>query len=39
MLAKNYQDMKDKKLAKQAIERLLEIDPSNTWAKRQLAAL
>lgn len=39
LLAKNYQDMKDKKLARGAIERLLEVDPNNTWAKRQMATL
>jgi tetratricopeptide (TPR) repeat protein len=39
LLAKNYQEMKDKKLALKSIERLLEIDPQNPWAKRQLASL
>ena len=39
MLAKNYLEMKDKKLALSTVERLLEVDPNNTWAKRQLATL
>ena len=39
LLAKNYLEMKDKKLALHAVEQLLEVDPKNSWAKRQLAAL
>lgn len=37
MLAKNYLKLEDKKLGRKSIERLLEIDPSNTWAKRTLS--
>jgi tetratricopeptide (TPR) repeat protein len=39
LLAKSYLSLKDKKLAKGALERLLEEDPGNSWAKRQLAAI
>jgi tetratricopeptide (TPR) repeat protein len=39
LLAKNYLSMSNKKLALGAIERLLEIDPHNAWAKRQSATL
>lgn len=39
LLSKNYLEMKDKKLALRSVEQLLEVDPNNTWAKRQLAAL
>lgn len=39
LLAKNYLTMGDKKLAKKAVERLMEVDPKNTWAKRELAVL
>lgn len=38
MLAKNYLKLEDKKLGRKSIERLLEIDPSNTWAKRTLSS-
>lgn len=39
LLSKNYLEMGDKKLAGKALERLLEVDPKNTWAKRQQASL
>lgn len=39
MLAKNYLSMGDNKLALKAVERLLEVDPHNNWAKRHLASL
>lgn len=39
LLAKNYLEMKNKKLAISTLERLLEVDPHNSWAKRQMAAL
>lgn len=39
LLVKNYQLMKDKKLTKKSLEKLVEVDPENSWAKRQLAAL
>ncbi len=39
LLAKNYLEMGAHKLAHKAIEKLLETDPENTWAKRQLATL
>lgn len=39
LLAKNYLKMENKKLALSAIERLLEADPQNSWAKRQEASL
>lgn len=38
-LAKNYFSMGNDKLALSAIERLLEVDPHNNWAKRHLASL
>lgn len=38
LLSKNYLSMGDKKLASKAIERLLEIDPKNSWAKRHQAS-
>jgi protein O-GlcNAc transferase len=38
-LAKNYLSMGDNKLALRAIERLLEVDPSNNWAKRHETSL
>jgi len=38
LLAKCYLAMDDKKLAKRTIERLLDVDPKNPWAKRQLAS-
>lgn len=37
LLAKCYIAMDDKKLSKKTIERLLEVDPKNPWAKRHLA--
>lgn len=39
LLAKNYLKLEDKKLGRKSLERLLEIDPANTWAKRTLSAL
>lgn len=39
LLAKNYLKLEDKKLGRKTLERLLEIDPSNTWAKRTLSGL
>jgi tetratricopeptide (TPR) repeat protein len=38
-LSKNYFSMGDDKLALKAIERLIEVDPHNNWAKRHLASL
>lgn len=34
LLAKNYIKLNDKKLSKKTLERLVTIDPTNTWAKR-----
>lgn len=39
LLTKNYLQMGDKKLARKSVERLLEVDPKNTWAKRQQVTL
>lgn len=39
LLAKNYLKLKDKKLSRKSLERLLEIDPTNSWAKKALASL
>lgn len=39
LLAKNYLEMGANKLARKAIENLLETDPENSWAKRELTAL
>lgn len=39
LLAKNYLSMKDKKLALKALEQLTEVDPEDSWGKRQIAAL
>jgi tetratricopeptide (TPR) repeat protein len=39
LLSKNYLEMGDKKLAIKSLEKLLEVDPKNTWAKRQQASL
>lgn len=39
LLAKNYLKLEDKKLGRRSLERLLEIDPANTWAKRTLSSL
>ncbi len=39
LLAKNYNHLKDDKLLRKTLERLLEIDPKNNWAKRTLSAL
>lgn len=39
MLAKNYLEMKEKKLALKTLEQLAEIDPEDSWTKRQIAAL
>lgn len=39
LLAKNYLHMEDKKLARKTLERLLEVDPKNSWAKRQIASI
>lgn len=38
LLSKCYLAIDDKKLARKAVERLLEVDPKNPWAKRQLAS-
>ncbi len=38
IMAKNYIKIKDKKLAKYSLERLLKVDPTNSWAKRILAS-
>lgn len=38
LLAKNYISMGDEKLALKTIERLLEVDPHNNWAKRHQAS-
>lgn len=38
LLVKNYIKLKDKKLSKKSLDRLLEIDPSNSWAKRTVAS-
>lgn len=39
LLAKNYLTIGDKKLAKKTLERLLEVDNDNSWAKRQISTL
>jgi len=39
LLTKNYLKLEDSKLGRKSLERLLEIDPANTWAKRTLSAL
>lgn len=39
ILTKNYQKLNDKKLTQKSVERLLKIDPNNSWAKRTLVAL
>lgn len=39
LLAKNYILMKDKKLALKALEQLVEVDPEDSWGKRQIAAI
>jgi Tfp pilus assembly protein PilF len=39
LLAKNYLKLEDKKLGRKSLDRLLEIDPANTWAKRTVSAL
>lgn len=39
LLSRNYLSMGDNKLALKAIERLLEVDPNNGWAKRHQASL
>ncbi|MDD3481283.1 MAG: tetratricopeptide repeat protein [Patescibacteria group bacterium] len=39
LLTKNYQKLRDDKLVRKSIERLLKIDPNNTWAKRTLTGL
>lgn len=36
LLAKNYIKLKDKKLVRKSLERLISIDPTNSWAKRTL---
>ncbi len=38
LLAKNYLKLEDKKLGHKALERLLTIDPTNSWAKRTLSS-
>lgn len=38
LMAKNYIKIKDKKLARHSLERLLKVDPTNSWAKRVLAS-
>lgn len=37
LLAKNYESMGNEKLVQQTIDRLLEIDPKNAWAKRHFS--
>ena len=39
LLAKNYLELKDKKLALKSLDRLLVIDPLNNWAKRTISSL
>lgn len=38
LLAKCYIKLKDKKLLRKTLERLLKVDPTNSWAKRTLAS-
>lgn len=39
LLAKCYLEMDAKKLALKTVEQLLELDPKNNWAKRQISTL